>query len=78
MERRDAVASRELDSFGLSLALGVGVAVGLVLAFPALPAGSVDVGGVRFDAVGAVLVASAFIVPLGTDVLYQVFFLVDR
>jgi hypothetical protein len=81
MERRDTTAGRELDGFGLSLALGVGVAVGLALAFPALPSGTVDVGGVRFDAVGAVLVASVLsvlVVPLGTYALYQLFFLADR
>jgi len=69
------------DAFGVALALGVGALVGLFLGFPALPSGSVAVGGIEIDAVGAVLLASALsvlVVPFGTYVLYQLFFLADR
>jgi hypothetical protein len=69
------------DAFGVSLALGLGVVVGLALAFPALPSGAVAVGGLELDAVGAVLLASVLsvlVVPMGTYVLYQLFFFADR
>lgn len=69
------------DAFGVSLALGLGVVVGLVLALPALPSGAVAVGGLEVDAVGAVLLASilsVLVVPMGTYVLYQLFFFADR
>jgi len=72
---------REPDAFGVSLALGLGVVVGLTLAFPALPSGAVGIGGFEVDAVGAVLLASVLsvlVVPMGTYVLYQLFFLADR
>ena len=70
------------DAFGVAVALGVGVVVGLVLGLPALPSGAVTVGGgIEVDAVGAVLLASVLsvlVVPVGTYVLYQLFFLADR
>ena len=69
------------DAFGVSLALGLGVVVGLALAFPALPSGAVAVGGLEVDVVGAVLLASVLsvlVVPMGTYVLYQLFFLADQ
>jgi hypothetical protein len=69
------------DAFGVALALGVGTLVGLFLGLPALPSGSVAVVGLEVDAVGAVLLASALsvlVVPFGTYVLYQLFFLAER
>lgn len=68
------------DGFGVSIALGVGVVLGLALGFPAFPSGTVAVGGFDVDAVGAVLLASVLsvlVVPLGTYVLYQLFFFAD-
>lgn len=80
-KRSGSKIDRGPDGFGVSIAIGVGVVVGLALGLPALPSGSVAVGGFDVDAVGAVLLASVLsvlVVPLGTYVLYQLFFLADR
>lgn len=80
-DERGARSDPGADAFEVSLALGLGVVVGLTLAFPALPSGAVAVGGFEVDAVGAVLLASVLsvlVVPLGTYVLYQLFFLAER
>jgi hypothetical protein len=79
--RRNGGIEHGPDAFGVALALGVGALVGLFLGLPALPSGSVAVVGLEIDAVGAVLLASALsvlVVPFGTYVLYQLFFLAER
>lgn len=80
-ERSGSQLEHGPDAFGVSLALGLGAVVGLVLALPALPSGAVAAGGLEVDAVGAVLLASilsVLVVPMGTYVLYQLFFFADR
>ncbi|MFC7227198.1 hypothetical protein N0B31_07270 [Salinirubellus salinus] len=81
VSRSGSKVDRGPDAFGVSIAIGVGVVVGLALGLPALPSGTVAVGGFDVDAVGAVLLASVLsvlVVPLGTYVLYQLFFFADR
>jgi hypothetical protein len=71
------------DPRGATVALVLGVAVGVALAVPALPEDglAIRVGGVALDTVGTVLVASALsvlLLPLGLFSLYQLFALADR
>lgn len=75
--------TRERDALGTVVTFALGVLVGLVLAFPALPRGEAapSVGGVTLDPTSTALLVAALsvvLLPLGMFTLYQLFALLDR